>query len=61
MKEDELGQFAGVPIEAIIMDSRMVLRGTIETVQNGLARFSTIEEVFVLVHGKRDPHEEGGR
>ena len=53
MKDDEIREFVGFPIEAVIMDSRMVVRGTIESVQNGLAQFSSIEEVFVLVHGKR--------
>jgi hypothetical protein len=53
MKDDEIREFIGVPIEAVAMDSRMVIRGTIEVIQNGLARFSSIEEVFVLVHGRR--------
>lgn len=53
MKDDEIREFIGVPMEAVIMDSKMVLRGTIKLVQNGLAQFSSIEEVFVLVHGKR--------
>jgi len=53
MKDDEIREFIGVPVEAVIMDSRIVLRGTIESVQSGLAQFSSIEEVFVLVHGKR--------
>jgi hypothetical protein len=53
MNDDEIREFIGVPIEAVIMDSRMVVRGTIESVQNGLAQFSSIEEVFVLVQGKR--------
>ncbi len=53
MKEDEVRQFIGVPIEAVIMDARMVIIGTIEVVQNGLAKFSSLEEVFVLVHGRR--------
>jgi hypothetical protein len=53
MKDDEMREFIGVPIEAVIMGSRMVLRGTVESVQNGLAQLSSIEEVFILVHGKR--------
>jgi hypothetical protein len=53
MKDDEIREFIGVPIEAVIMDSRMVVRGTIKAVQNGLAQFSSIEEVFALLHGRR--------
>lgn len=53
MKDDEIREFVGVPIEALIVDSRMVLRGTIESVKDGLAHFSSIEELFVFVHGKR--------
>ena len=53
MKDDEIREFIGVPIEAVIMDSRMVVRGTIESVQNGFAKFSSIEDLFVLVHGRR--------
>ncbi len=53
MNDDEIREFIGVPIEALIMGSKMVLRGIIESVEDGHAQFSSIEEVFVFVHGKR--------
>ncbi len=53
MSQDDLMQFVGIPIEAVIMDSRMVLKGSLESVNNGFAKFSEIEDLFVLVHGRR--------
>jgi hypothetical protein len=53
MKQDELKQFIGVPVEVVILDLRMVLIGTLEKVNNSFAKFSTIENLFVLVHGRR--------
>jgi hypothetical protein len=53
MMEDEIKRYVGVPIEAVVMDSRMVIRGTLDAVDRGQARFSSIEDIFVLVHGRR--------
>ena len=53
MKQDDLMLFIGVPIEVAIMDSRIVLKGIIEAVNNEFAKFSEIEDLFVLVHGRR--------
>jgi len=53
MKEDEIKRYVEMPIEAVVMDSRMVIRGTLESVDKGHTKFSSIEDIFVLVHGKR--------
>jgi hypothetical protein len=53
MTENEMKQFVGVPVEAVLMDSGMVVRGIIQTVENGHVRFSEFEDIFVLVHGRR--------
>jgi hypothetical protein len=53
MKHDDLKSFVGFSVEAVIMGSRMVLKGTLEELQDGFAKFSKIEDLFVLVHGKR--------
>jgi hypothetical protein len=53
MTEDDIKQFIGVSVEVVIMGSKMVLMGTLEKVNNGFAKFSTIEDLFVVVHGKR--------
>lgn len=53
MKEHEMKQFVGMPIEAIVLDSRMIIKGMLRQVVNGHVKFSSIEDLFVLVHGKR--------
>jgi hypothetical protein len=53
VKEQEMKQFVGLPIEAIVLDSRMIVNGTLIQVVNGHVKFSSIEDLFVLVHGKR--------
>lgn len=53
MKQDDLMQFIGVPIEVAIMDSSIVLNGILEAINNEFAKFSEIEELYVLVHGRR--------
>ncbi|MBI2488081.1 MAG: hypothetical protein HYW01_14280 [Deltaproteobacteria bacterium] len=53
MKEQDIKQFVGMNIEAVVMESRIVIRGILKGVENGFAKFSSIEDIFVLVHGKR--------
>ena len=53
MNEIELKQFIGKRIEAVIMGYKMVLKGTLAGVEKGYVKFSSIDELFVLVHGKR--------
>jgi hypothetical protein len=53
MTEQEIKQFVGMNIEAVVMESRIVIRGILKGVENGFAKFSSIEDIFVLVHGKR--------
>lgn len=53
MKQDDLMQCIGIPIEAVIMNSRIILKGTLEAINNGFAKFSEVEDLFVLVHGRR--------
>lgn len=53
MRDDEIRELIGFPIEAVILDSRMVLRGTVESVQNGFIKFSLVEDLFVLIQGRR--------
>lgn len=53
MEENELSEFVGVPVEAVLMDSRIVIRGVIKEIKDGYAKFSSFENLFVLVHGKR--------
>ncbi|GBD38032.1 hypothetical protein HRbin37_00277 [bacterium HR37] len=53
MRQEELIKFVGVPVDAVIMNSRMVIRGVIDKVEDGYVRFSSIEDLFVLVHGRR--------
>ena len=53
MKEQEIKQFVGMNIETVVMGSRIVIRGILKGVENGFAKFSSIEDIFVLVHGKR--------
>jgi hypothetical protein len=53
MKEEEIRQFVGVPIEASVMGSRMVIRGVFQEVKDRYIKFSSIEDLFVLVHGRR--------
>ena len=53
MNEIELRQFSGKHIEAVLMGYKMVLKGTLAGVEKGYVKFSSIDELFVLVHGKR--------
>ena len=53
MNEIELRQFSGKRIEAVLMGYKMVLRGTLAGVERGYVKFSSVDELFVLVHGKR--------
>jgi hypothetical protein len=53
MNEIELKQLSGKHIEAVLMGHRMVLRGTLLGVDRGYVKFSSIDELYVLVHGKR--------
>ncbi len=53
MKEQEIKQFLGIPVESIVLDCRMIIKGTLREVANGHVKFSSIEDIFVLVHGKR--------
>jgi hypothetical protein len=53
MNEIELRQFSEKRVEAVLMDYRMVLKGTLQGVDKGYVKFSSIDELFVLVHGKR--------
>lgn len=53
MNETEMKQFVGRNVEAVLMNTRMVLRGALQGVDRGYAKFSSIDELFVLVHGRR--------
>ena len=53
MEENELNEFVGVPVEAVLMNSGIVIRGVIKEIKDGYAKFSSFENLFVLVHGKR--------
>lgn len=53
MEHDDLKSFIGFPVEVVIMGSKMVLKGTLEKLHDGFAKFSAIEDLFVLVQGKR--------
>ncbi|HEX3036734.1 MAG TPA: hypothetical protein VHT73_16720 [Thermodesulfobacteriota bacterium] len=53
MEENELRDFVGVPVEAVLMNSRIVVRGVIDGIKDGYAKFASFENVFVLVYGKR--------
>src|SRR3989304_9251810 len=53
MKQGDLEQCIGMPIEAVFMNSRIIFKGILEAVNNEFAKFSEIEELYVLVHGRR--------
>ncbi|MGQ0793040.1 MAG: hypothetical protein ACT4NX_03020 [Deltaproteobacteria bacterium] len=53
MREQDIKQFIGVPVEAFLMESKMVLRGVFKEVAEGMVKLSSLDDVFVLSHGRR--------